>query len=661
MPPSGDYPRPDFARAELHWRTLNGQWNFLFDDADLGLDEFWQQKGLPAQASVSGTSDPPAKRTIQVPYVFQTPASGIGERDVHEVFWYERQIEDSRTSEERERGHRLLLRFGAVDYEAKVWLNGHFVGFHRGGHVPFDLDLSEAIQFSGSIIQHRLTIRVYDSAFDVTQPRGKQFWGPKSESIFYTPSSGIWQSVWLESVPSLRIADSSHGTIIRSNDIERGIVDARIAVQGRRAQQKCSIELEASIGGVMVASSGKKALPREEAFVRFDLSMRLDDKQLDQLPIELTNESPLSHPTCWRNGVALWSPEHPLLYDLVIRLHDDSTGRWVDEVHTTTGMRSLNWTAGDGTFRLNGQPYFQALFLDQGYWPGTLMTPPSPDALRQDIVLSKAMGFNGCRKHQKVEDPAFMYFADKLGFLVWGEMASCYNFSLDGVERFNQEWEEMIKRDINHPCIVTWTPVNESWGYSDLGGSIRQRDHIRSLYYNTKTLDPTRAINDNCGWEHVITDISSFHDYADASGMAERCASIRSIFERGRNMWLAPLYHPDGTHDEGSKHQRGAPIMCTEFGGVNVAVKNDDSRTANWGYTTASSSEDLLKRTEDIIMAVVKEGHVCGIVWTQTTDIEQEMNGLYSYDRQPKVSPEAMTKVIERARKAYFAELHNRH
>jgi len=656
------YPRPDFVRSDLHWESLNGPWDFLFDDGDQGLLDFWQHGGLPAQASLLGTSESSsAKRTIQVPYVFQTPASGIDERGVHEVLWYERQIHDIRTREERERGHRLILRCGAVDYEATVWLDGHLVGSHRGGHVPFDLDLSEAVQLSGSTGQHRLTIRVYDSAFDLTQPRGKQFWGPQSEGIFYTPSSGIWQSVWLESVPTLRIADSSHGTIIRSNDIGRGIIDARIAVQGRRAQQKCSIEIEASIGGVVVAVSGKKALPREEAFVRFDHGMRLDERQLQQLSRELTNDAPLTDSDCWRDGVALWSPEHPLLYDLTIRLHDDSTGTWIDEVHTTTGMRSLNWTIGDGTFRLNGRPYFQALFLDQGYWPGTLMTPPSSDALKQDIVISKAMGFNGCRKHQKVEDSRFMYWADRLGFLVWGEMASCYNFSMDAVDRFNQEWMEMVRRDINHPCIVTWTPVNESWGYSDLGGDVRQRDHIRSLYYNTKTLDPTRAINDNCGWEHIVTDISSFHDYADANGMDERCVSLRSIFERGRNMWLGPIYHPDGTHDEGSKHQRGAPIMCTEFGGVNVAVENDHSRKGNWGYTTASSSQDLLKRTDEIIMAVVKEGHVCGVVWTQLTDIEQEMNGLYSYDRKPKVSPQEMAKVIERVKQAYLGQLEKRH
>lgn len=245
----------------------------------------------------------------------------------------------------------------------------------------------------------------------MTQPRGKQYWGPQPESIFYTPSSGIWQNVWLESVPSLRIADSSHGTILRSDDIERGILDCRIAVQGRRAQQKCSIQVQTCFSGKFASKSDIRELSREEDFVRFDHSMRLDEQSLQQLadePLSPLHDAPLNDPFCWRDGVALWSPEHPARYNVTIRLFDGS-GALVDEVQTTTGMRSLSWATGDGTFRLNGRPYFQALFLDQGYWPDTLMTPPSQDALKRDIVLSKAMGFNGCRKHQKVEDPVFMY------------------------------------------------------------------------------------------------------------------------------------------------------------------------------------------------------------------------------------------------------------
>lgn len=644
------YPRPDFRRPSLRWESLNGPWDIVFDDTDTGLDDHWQLSSIASHQ---------ARRTIEVPYVFQSKRSGIGERSVHEVLWYERKIQDVRSSEDREGGDRLLVRFGAVDYHAIVWLDGIKVGEHRGGHVPFDLDLTDAIHVVGSQASYRLTVRVYDSAFDLTQPRGKQFWGPQSESIFYTPSSGIWQTVWLESVPRLRLADSSHGMILNPSDIDGGHLDARIAVLGRRAQQNCAIELEVRLAGVLVGKSERKELPREEDFVRFDHSMRLDGQVQRQLPAEIVHAIPLDDETCWHDGIPLWSPEHPILYDLTIHLFD-SHGTVIDTVHTTTGMRSLSWTTGDSTFRLNHRPYFQALFLDQGYWPETLMTPPSPNALRQDIILSKAMGFNGCRKHQKVEDPLFMYWADRLGFLVWGEMASCYNFSMTAVERFTQEWMEMVRRDINHPCIVTWTPVNESWGYPDLGSSARQRDHIRSLYYMTKTLDPSRAINDNCGWEHVCTDLTTYHDYDNASGMYERSKSVQQIVKTGHAMFLDPIYGTHGTHDAGSQHLRGAPVMCTEFGGVNVAVHNDESRKGNWGYTTASDSADLLKRYEDLMLAVVKEGHVCAIVWTQFSDVEQEANGLYTYDRQPKLDPKEAKKVVEKAKEAYFAKLGRR-
>ncbi|GIZ43652.1 hypothetical protein CKM354_000686900 [Cercospora kikuchii] len=677
-----DYPRPDFVRSTLRWESLNGPWDFLYDDLDEGQLKSFATQGLPTHASAEGK--PSAKRTIQVPFVFQAPASGIHEKGVHQVLWYERRIEDLRSIEERSNGFRLLLRFGAVDYHAKVWLDGHAVGEHSGGHVPFDLDLTEAVAQSNAS-SHRLTVRVFDSAYDLTQPRGKQHWGPEPESIFYTPSSGIWQSVWLESVPPARMVDSSYGSIFKSTRIDAGVLDARVCVSGRRVGQNLSVEVESSIGGVMVGV-GRKELPRDEDFVRLDhLNMRLSDEHFQKLPPEFSRAAPLTDSRCWRGGVALWSPQCPLLYDITLRLFDQH-GRLLDEVKTTTGMRSLSWNNGDGTFRLNGRPLFQSLLLDQGYWPETLMTPPSSEALKRDIELSKAMGFNGCRKHQKVEDPVFFYWADRLGFLVWGEMASCYNFSVDMMRRFDQEWMEMVRRDINHPSLITWTPVNESWGYPDLGGNVRQRDHVRSLYYNTKAYDYTRPINDNCGWEHVKTDISSFHDYADANGMRDRCASLREIVGRGRSMFLGPIYGKgQRILDSGSVHETGAPVMCTEFGGINIAASNhrpdqqqplsseglkdkpkrleeqimgdDKERKVNWGYTTASDAKDLLRRIDDMVTSVVQQGHVCGIVWTQFSDIEQEQNGLYTYDRREKLPAAEVKKVMEKAERRYHEKL----
>lgn len=472
MAASLTYPRPDFQRTSLSWASLDGPWDFIFDDADTGFSQLWQQKGIPAHA------DAHEKRKIRVPYAFQAPASGIGIHEAHEVIWYERSISDLRTAEEIAKGNRLLVRFGAVDYECSVWVGGQYVGGHRGGHVPFDLDISDAFRQTPDTRTARMTIRVRDSPYDLSQPRGKQYWGPVPENIFYSPTSGIWLSVWLESVPAMRLGNSSEGTILRSNDIDGGILHARVAITGRRAAAKSIVEIEASLGGVLVGKT-RNELPKDKEFVNLALDMKVSN------PGELQNKAPFNVDGCWQGGVALWQPEHPILYDLTLRLYD-SSGDVVDEVRTTTGMRSLSWQTGDGTFRLNGRPYFQALVLDQGYWVDTCMTPPSPEALKADIEMSMRMGFNGCRKHQKVEDPMFLFWADRLGYLVWGEIANAYEYNDDYVQRFNGEWIEAVKRDINHPCIVTWTPGNESWGYTSLKDSIEQRNHIRSIYYLTK-------------------------------------------------------------------------------------------------------------------------------------------------------------------------------
>jgi beta-galactosidase/beta-glucuronidase len=503
-----EYPRPDWLRPRLKWESLNGPWKFGFDDEDVGVDNEWQYDGIPEEHL----------KEIKVPFVFQSPASGINDRGAHEVIWYERSIKDLRHQGQRNRGDRLLLRFGAVDYECEVWVDGIHVGGHRGGHTPFEIDITDcwAEEDLGDKI---LVIRVFDSAYDLMQPRGKQYWKPEPENIWYTPSSGIWQNVWLEVVPRMRIGDSNTGTVIRSDDIETGKVKAIINVLGwRRDNPSCSVEVSAKFRGASIAWTEQKTLSNKSSQINVELDLRIEDKILQQrfdeikgrakdrndatwdheLPDDsalfeefekkgLNEKGPLEVKDIpgWRNGLALWSPENPNLYELTIRLHAGEDGQ-VDEVKTWIGMRSLGWTSGDGTFRLNGEPYFQALVLDQGYWPDTLMTPPSHSSLKDDIVLAKDMGFNGCRKHQKVEDPIFLHYADKLGYLVWGEMGNAYDFDARYVERFDQEWKESVRRDINHASVVTWTPVNESWGYPNLLGDETQRNHIKSLYYMTK-------------------------------------------------------------------------------------------------------------------------------------------------------------------------------
>ncbi|OAA74359.1 beta-galactosidase [Akanthomyces lecanii RCEF 1005] len=677
------YPRPDFSRRGLRWESLNGPWDFLFDDEDVGLDAKWHLHGLPAsvtlstsashddgtpecdevgdrvtQSIVSGTQErlsentlnktsgtsENAKTTIKVPFVFQSPASGINERGVHEVLWYEREIKDLRNTYDRDRRDSVLLRFGAVDYQATVWVNGRFCRQHRGGHVPFDVDITDALNCTPAQASHRVTLRVYDSAYDLTQPRGKQYWGAKPESIFYTPSGGIWQNVWTEVVPRARIADSSQGTVLRSNDIIEGILHATIGVLGRKAGEKLDVELKAWHKGQLVSMSARKTLPKETSLVEIDLDMKFPGSSVEKY------QEPSGEVSGKLNSSMLvWSPENPLLYGLSIRLYN-ANGDLVDLAETHVGMRSIEWS--DGTWKLNGKPYFQALVLDQGYWPETFMTPPSADALRQDIEHAKRMGFNGCRKHQKVEDPVFYHWADKLGFLVWGEMASAYKFSSEYAERFNEEWTEAVKLVINHPSVVTWTPVNESWGYPALHDNVQQRNHVRALYYLTKSLDPTRPINDNCGWQHVETDLTTFHDYSDGPELAKTCADLRLILGKKADRDVFVPEMPG--RDPGAKHTDGKPIMCTEFGGVNIAAAKPGERDRDWGYTTAQNPDDLLKRIERLVRGVVEGGHCCAFVYTQLTDIQQEANGLYTFDRREKLDANQVKAVIHGALKVFY-------
>lgn len=589
------YPRLDFLRQDIKWTSLDGTWDFLFDDEDLGRAEQWYKpESWPAKGS----------QQIQVPFVYQTQASTINEQKAHQIVWYRKHIKRSTGAANRS---STLLRFGAVDYEADVWLDGVYIGFHRGGHVPFTFDVSDVLR-SSSADQASLVVRVWDAATDLTQPRGKQYWAAKPEGIFYTPSTGIWQSVWLETVPSVRVADSSSGTILKSNDIDSGNLQAEIAVIGRRKGQQFFVKITGLLKGVTVTESDLVEIDHEKDIARLSLNLRLSDEQLGQLPEAFMSGNPLDDASSWLNKLALWSPEHPILYDLVIELFDSSHNR-VDAVQTYTGMRSVSWSHGDGTLRLNNRPYFHALVLDQGYWPSTNITPPTLTSCKEDILLAKSMGFNGCRKHQKVEDPSFLYWADQLGYLVWSEMANGYEFSRQYAHRFDQEWSEAVRRDINHPCVVAWTPINETWGYKALKESAAEQNHIRSLYYMTKILDDTRPINDNCGWEHVCTDLTTFHDYSDGPELARVCKSINDILgpKAGKDLFVG-----------GASHQDGAPVICTEFGGVNIAPTDGETVVeGSWGYTTASDAKDLLERVRRLMLAVVEGGHCCGFVYTQ--------------------------------------------
>ncbi len=374
--------------------------------------------------------------------------------------------------------------------------------------------------------------------------------------------------------------------------------------------------------------------------VSFDGDEILDDRVVvtspvvrRRLPLIRPGEAPdTPHLSRWP-GANLWTPEEPNLYDLRLELLD-AVGETLDSVDSYFGVRKIE--TRDGEVFLNNRPYYQRLVLDQGYFPDGILTAPADEDLRRDIELAKEMGFNGARKHQKVEDPRWLYWADTLGFLVWGEMANAYQYSDDSVRRITAEWQEAVRRDYNHPSIVAWVPMNESWGVPDLGTDPAQREHLLALYHLTRSLDGTRPVVSNDGWEHALTDLCNIHDYRDAGALAETYATP------GSSVAASPagrrIYAPGHGY-------RGEPILVTEFGGIAFAGEE-----GGWGYSTVTDAGEFLGRYEAMIDALLACDPVQGFCYTQLTDVEQEVNGLLTYDRRPKADLERIRAITAKER-----------
>ncbi|MBC8098265.1 MAG: glycoside hydrolase family 2 [Armatimonadetes bacterium] len=563
--PRPEYPRPQFERPE--WLNLNGEWGFEFDDDDIGLKAGWHRHAA-------------FNRRIIVPFAYQTRLSGIHEIDFHDVVWYTREF----TLPAGWAQQRVLLHFGAVDYRAWVWVNGVGVTQHEGGNVPFHADITHALQPGAN----HIIVRVEDSSTDLEQPRGKQYWERDSASIFYTRTTGIWQTVWLEPVHDRYIE-----YVNITPDIDKGQVQLEVVLNA--FAPALQIEAQVMLQGRNIVTQSYTAVAR---------------RGLTRLMLGTTE------------ALQLWSPETPVLYDLTIRLLQGND--LLDEVSSYFGMRKIS--VENGQVLLNNQPYYMRLVLDQGYHPDGLLTFPSDEAIQQDVVLTKALGFNGARKHQKVEEPRYLYWADHLGLLVWGEMAAAYQYSEAAVARITHEWQAAVKRDFNHPSIVAWVPINESWGVPNLHDDPRQVDHLMTLYYLIRSLDPTRLVISNDGWEHAKTDLLTIHDYeGDEEVLRTRYATITDILQ-ARPAKRA-LYAADFEHT-------GEPILVTEFGGI--AYQKDAQQ--GWGYTTATDHDEFIRRYQAVIAALIASPLVQGFCYTQLTDVEQEINGLLTYDRQPKVN-----------------------
>ncbi|EYB69463.1 glycoside hydrolase family protein [Deinococcus phoenicis] len=543
-------------------------------------------------------------REIQVPYPPESRRSGIHDEAFHRVVWYGLTL----TLTPEERADRLLLHFGAVDYSATVWVNGRLVAQHDGGHTPFTADITQQAQ-AGETVE--IVLRAQDNPHDLTKPRGKQDWQLRPHSIWYPRTTGIWQTVWLERVPETYLH-----RLTWTSDMERWELGLRLEVAGPLPP------------GLSV---------RVRLFRNQEL---LADDRYGLRHAELARQIALPDPGIddFRNDL-LWSPGHPQLLRARVDLMVGE--QVIDRVRSYTALRSV--CVKGNRFLLNGRPYYLKMVLDQGYWPDSLMTA-TDEELRRDVELTRQLGFNGARKHQKIESPRWLYWCDVLGLLVWEEMPSPYRFTPAAVRRLTHEWQEVLERDMSHPCIVAWVPFNESWGVPDLPTNPAHRDYVRALYHLTKTLDPSRPVIGNDGWEHVATDILTIHDYADdPATLRQRYGTLETT-----RLTLSQQQPADRVLTLAGFQETDQPVMLSEFGGI--AYIPDQS--SGWGYSQSQSEADFLNDYAVLLAAIYDCHGLSGFCYTQLTDTFQEKNGLLYADRSPKANLLALARSTQGNRTA---------
>lgn len=569
--PRPEYPRPDFQREK--WLPLNGEWDFSFDEP------IFDQK-------------------ILVPFACETKLSGIHDTSFHNAVWYRRSFSLPEPMHDRQ----ILLHFGAVDYTCRLCVNDQFIREHTGGQCGFSADITDALNASGENV---IVLEARDDPADLEMPRGKQYWKPESESIFYTRTTGIWQSVWLEAVSPMHLCSCRITPLFDERSV-------RFSYALSAAPQHVTLTAEITFRGKTAGAVSVTPTSARGAF----------DWQIDQSALSAWN---------YQEDL-VWTPEQPNLFDVTFRILEH--GCEVDAVQSYFGMRKVS--IQNGQFLLNNRPYYQKLVLDQGYWPESLLTAPSDEAFIRDIELTKAMGFNGVRKHQKVEDPRYLYHADRMGLLVWGEIGAAYLYSEQYADRIYREWLDVLRRDYNHPCIVVWTPLNESWGVQEIETDPRQQAHSEAMVAITKSMDTTRLVVDNDGWEHTNGDLLTIHDYSPSGEMLRaHLGSMDTILA------LRPAQRALFV---GRHAYAGQPILLSEFGGVKFVPGTEAQHS--WGYCEADSCAAFAGKLRELFDAVRACPLVDGYCYTQLTDVETEQNGLLTYDRTPKLPLETICAIL---------------
>lgn len=574
-----DYPRPQFVRKD--WKNLNGIWNFAFDDTGRGLQERWYEKKIGAGR-------------ITVPFTYETEKSGIGDQTPHCVVWYQRTL-NFRSGESADK--KEILRFEGCDYRTSLWVNGKFAGNHEGGYTRFSFDISDLLAEG----ENTLTVRVEDS-LDKGQPRGKQSWTGKPFGCWYVQTTGIWKTVWLEPVPK-----DSLCAVKMTPDIGAGTLRADYTIDSPDCG---SLELEAEIS---LEGNPVVRMKTSVSTCQGTLSIRIADGPQD---------------------IRLWTPESPNLYDIHFTLYRG--GAKLDEVSSYFGMREVSIDGGN--VLLNGQKLYQRLVLDQGYWPDTRLTPPDAEALKLDVERAKALGFNGARKHQKIEDERWLYWCDVKGLLVWSEAPAFYRLDDDSMESFTKQWMQMVKQNYNHPCVITWVPFNESWGLQNVKNDRGTQAFCEGICWLTKAFDPKRPVISNDGWEHTVSDILTLHDYhGDAKALREIYCGRKDEILHGEI-----YYNLRSAYAKGYGYS-GQPVILSEIGGLAIAGPHK-----GWGYGREETDEEaFLAHYAQIIAAVRAIPYVSGYCYTQLTDVQQDVNGLMDENRVFKADPKVIRKVNE--------------
>ena len=563
-----EYPRPQLVRKD--WINLNGQWEFEIDFSASGkARKLYEAEHLASR--------------ILVPFCPESRLSGVNYKDFMNCVWYLRRLElpEEWKAGVLKKGERVLLHFGAVDYFATVYVNGKEAGSHKGGYASFSMDITDYLDMQGDNV---ITVCAEDDIRSGRQPAGKQSDRHGSWGCYYTRTTGIWQTVWLEKIPANHIE-----TLHIYPDVENTRVRITAKVSGSG-----TLSVQASYKGEKMGEMYVQACSGT-----VDVLLDLKEQHL------------------WEVGVGR-------LYDLELRFGED-------EVTSYFGLRSVRM---DGMrFLLNGRPVFQRMVLDQGFYPDGIYTAPTEEALVRDIELSMAAGFNGARLHQKAFEPRFLYHCDRLGYLVWGEHA---NWGLDvsdyqALTAFLPEWLELVKRDFNHPAIIGWCPFNETY---DTDGRKQRDEIIRITYQLTKELDPTRPCIDTSGWYHVDTDIFDLHDYD------QNTETFRSRYQRFATEGALEDYYSD------RQTYGGQALFISEYGGFKWDI---DGGTEGWGYGDGpASEEEFVERYKSFTDTLLDNEKICGFCYTQLYDVEQEKNGLYTYDRVPKFDMEIFHRINSR-------------